>query len=251
MINSIDTYKIFADYYDLYVGKYDSDLEFYKSFCTKTDKIIEIGCGTGRILECFLKLDYYITGVDISQEMLDKASEKLNKWNNSNKLQLINHNFTTDRLSEKEKFDKALLTFYTFNYILDNPKDFLKNIYTSLVDNGLLLMDLFYPNSLFDPSIDNKWVDKEFMVNGNKIQIKDNRRVIDNIEHRQQVFHIGDSEIKIDTSRKYYCPDELKDYLEIAGFTDIQFSLDYNLTGFNSVIDETRLKSNYIVKARK
>jgi hypothetical protein len=89
------------------------------------------------------------------------------------------------------------------------------------------------------------------MVNGNKIQIKDNRHVIDNIEHRQQVFHISDGEIKIDTSRKYYCPDELKDYLEIAGFTDIQFSLDYNLTGFNSVIDETRLKSNYIVKARK
>lgn len=249
MVSSIETYKIFADFYDLYVGKYDSDLDFYKSFCNKSDRIIEIGCGTGRILESLLKLDYPITGIDISQEMLDKANEKLQKWVDSGKLLLVNHDFTIDGL--KDKFDKALLTFYTFNYILDKPIDFLSNINSSLADNGLLLIDLFYPNSLYNTSIADKWIDKECLINGTQIKIRDNRHMIDNIEHRQQIFCINDNEIKIDTDRKYYRPNELKNYLELAGFKNIELSLDYDLTGFSSSIDETKLKNNYIVKAKK
>ena len=57
-IDSKETYKIFSDFYDMYVGQFSEDLEFYKTYCSKSDKIIEIGCGTGRILEYFLKSDY-------------------------------------------------------------------------------------------------------------------------------------------------------------------------------------------------
>jgi SAM-dependent methyltransferase len=73
MIGAHETYKVFADIYDLYVGRFNADLYFYKSFCQKTDRIIEIGCGTGRVLNDFLCEGYQITGLDISQEMLDKA----------------------------------------------------------------------------------------------------------------------------------------------------------------------------------
>jgi SAM-dependent methyltransferase len=249
MITSIETYKVFADFYDLYVGKYDSDLDFYKLFCNKTDKIIEIGCGTGRILDYFLRLDYNIAGIDISQEMLDKASEKLKKWIDTGKLQLINHDFTIDGLTDR--FDKALITFYTFNYILDKPIDFLSNVHKSLSDNGLLLIDLFYPNSLCDTSIDNKWINKEYSINGVQIQIRENRQMIDSIEHRQQIFCLHGKKIKIDTDRKYYKPRELKQCLEMAGYKNIEFSLDYDMTGFGSSIDENKLRNNYIVKAKK
>jgi ubiquinone/menaquinone biosynthesis C-methylase UbiE len=77
MIHSIDTYKAFSDFYDSYVGKFNEDFDFYKTYCNKSDSIIEIGCGTGRILDYFLKQNYKITGVDISDEMLNKAKDKL------------------------------------------------------------------------------------------------------------------------------------------------------------------------------
>lgn len=249
MINSIETYKLFADFYDLYAGKFHADLEFYKSFCTETDRIIEIGCGTGRILDYFLESNYCITGVDISQAMLDKATQNLNKWLDSGRLELINHDFTNCSLPKK--FDKALVTFYTFNYILDNPADFLKNIHKSLTKNGLILIDAFYPNLLSDKSIDNKWLDKEIILPGKKIKIKDKRRMAGNTERRQQVFYSNGKEIIINSDRKYYRPQELQDYLRIAGFSNIKFSVGYNLNGFCHTIDETKLKNNYIVKARK
>ncbi len=249
MTNSIDTYKIFADFYDLYAGKFTSDLEFYRSFCTKTDNIIEIGCGTGRILNCFLELGYHLTGVDISHAMLDKASQKLRKWIDSNKLQLINHNFIHSSLPVR--FDKALITFYTFNYILDRPVDFLKNISASLNTNGLLLMDVFYPNTLSDKSLDNKWLDKEYVVNGRKIRFRDKRCMINNTERRQLVFYSNGEKIEIKSDRKYYRPEELKECLKMAGFSNIQFSTGYDLNGFSTSIDELTLKKNYIVKAEK
>jgi SAM-dependent methyltransferase len=249
MINSTDTYKIFSDFYDLYVGKFSDDLDFYKTYCNSSDKIIEVGCGTGRILEFFLKQDYQIVGVDVSQEMLDKANEKLLKWINSDNLKLLNHDFTFHRFNDS--FDKVLLTFYTFNYIIDKPSEFLHNIYDSLNDNGVLLLDLFYPTTFYDKTIDNIWIQKDFTVNGTLIKINDNRHVNDNIERRTQIFFINDNEIKIDTDRKYYSPTDIKGFLEKVGFKDIEVSLDYDLTGFSSMIDDRKLRKNYIVKATK
>lgn len=248
MNSSTDTYKIFSDFYDLYIGKFDSDLDFYKSYCNKTDKILEIGCGTGRILNVLLQEGCRLTGIDISLEMLDKAREKYYHQIQNGKLVLINHNFETDRCSDH--FDRILLTFYTFNYILNRPVDFLSNIKSSINENGLLLMDLFYPNALYDKTIDGKWIDKELCIDGQTNKIRDCRTMDKDIEHRQQVFSINDTETIIDTVRKYYSPSTLKDMLETAGFSNIEFSYDYDHRKFAETIDESGLTNNYIVKAK-
>jgi cyclopropane fatty-acyl-phospholipid synthase-like methyltransferase len=249
MNSTIETYKIFSDFYDLYVGKFVYDFDFYKSYCKNIDKILEIGCGTGRILNLLLHMDCKVTGIDISQEMLDKASEKYHNQIKNGRLTLINHDFTTNKLNDS--FDNILLTFYTFNYILDRPIEFLKNVYNSLNDKGLLLMDLFYPNTLFDKSINGKWINKEYNIDGQLIKIQDCRTIDNDIEHRQQVFIINGTETKINTKRKYFSPLTLKEMLNSAGYHDIEFSYDYDYNGFKEMIDETRLKNNYIVKVKK
>lgn len=249
MKDPTETYRMFADFYDLYVGNFTDDLDFYKTYCDRSNRIIEIGCGTGRILEYFLRSDFQLVGVDASQEMLRKAEEKLSFWTKSGKLRLYRHDFANEKLNDN--FDRALLTFYTFNYVIDQPAAFLKNVYRSLDDNGLILIDLFYPNSLYDKTIDNVWIERDYSIDGNSIRIRDNRHVVDDIERRQQIFLVNNREIKIDTDRKYYTPGEMKGLLEKAGFKDIMLSPEYDLSGFKSMIDESELKKNYIVKARK
>jgi hypothetical protein len=112
-------------------------------------------------------------------------------------------------------------------------------------------MDLFYPSTMYDKYIDNQWIKKNYNTNGLQISIDDNRRVLDNIERRQQIFKINGKEIEIKTDRKYYSPTDIKGLLTKIGFKDIQLSLNYDLYGFKRNLDNKQLKRNFIVKAKK
>ncbi len=52
------------------------ELEFYLSFAGKGEKILEPLCGSGRFLVPFLKRGFDISGVDLSEEMLEKLKQK-------------------------------------------------------------------------------------------------------------------------------------------------------------------------------
>ncbi len=247
MIDPKSTYKKFADFYDLYVGKFNADLGFYEHFLTQDNTIVEIGCGTGRILEYFAGKQYKMAGVDISREMLEKAKDKLKSLIDSGYVQLINHDFTSNCLPHK--FNHALLTFYTFNYILDKPVEFLKNIKNSMNENGALLMDVFYPNSLYDKSIDDQWIEKNYVVEGQKLKILDKRHMEGDIEHRKQIFYLEGDKTEIETQRRYYPPDELLTYLKEAGFKDIVLAPEYLYELFDHKIEMKNVKTNYILKA--
>jgi SAM-dependent methyltransferase len=249
MHHSTNTYKLFADYYDLYVGKFDADLSFYISLCKKNEDILEIGCGTGRILAYFLDRGFKITGNDISKEMLEKAHQKLSTFEKSGNLKLTSENLADKPL--EQKFDTALITFYTFNYIIENPLGFLKNVYNSMKDGGFLAADLFYPKSFIDKNIDNNWNEHTLSINGRQITIRDKRKILDGVEYRTQIYCENGKEIKIDTERKYYSPEVVYNLLQSAGFKEILFSPTYNKNGLSPTINPIDLKSNFIVCAKK
>ena len=170
-MDASNTYQRFARFYDAYIQKFTADLPFYKSFCNKTDKILEIGCGTGRVLKYLLESGYELTGVDISPEMLDIAKNKLHQYLFSLKLKLYNHIFTD--LPIYDKFNKVLITFYTFNYIIDNPEKFLKNITLSMDRNAEIIIDLFYPRTLKNEQIEGIWQESTINLNGIVILVTD------------------------------------------------------------------------------
>jgi SAM-dependent methyltransferase len=249
MVNSSETYRKFAQYYDLYVGKYNADLDFYISLCKNVDSIIEVGCGTGRVMLPFLQNGFQITGIDISDEMLEIATHKLSQSRFPEKYKLMNYNLYLK--PTERKYDKALVTFYTFNYIIQQPEIFLKNIYNSLTNNGMAVFDLFYPKSLIDKSSDNQWKEGELNIENRIIRIKDKRRFENNIEYRIQVYIENSQELQIETERKYYSPDEISSLLNNVGFKEICFSTHFDKNSFSGKIKEKNLKSNFIVKAQK
>ena len=54
-MSSQETYKRFAQYYDVYVGDFNADLPLYRSLCVPDHNVLEIGCGTGRVLYTLLE----------------------------------------------------------------------------------------------------------------------------------------------------------------------------------------------------
>ena len=66
-----DSYSTFADYYDLEYASFDADLDFYRNFAQQADgPVLELGCGTGRVLLALEDLGLPLTGIDSSPAML-------------------------------------------------------------------------------------------------------------------------------------------------------------------------------------
>lgn len=69
-----DPYQAIARFYDLEHHVFTDDLELYLSLALATgDPVLEIGCGTGRVLVPLAKAGHRITGIDTSDAMLDRA----------------------------------------------------------------------------------------------------------------------------------------------------------------------------------
>lgn len=243
------TYQKFVQFYDAYVQDFAGDLDLYTSLCTPEDRILEIGCGTGRVLKHFLDHRFAITGVDISQDMLDVAQEKLHTFVEQGQLELLNWNFLESPL--RTQYDKVLVTFYTFNYILEQPERFLQHVAMSMAPGGVLIMDLFHPYTLRRPEHDDVWREKAWHFQHRVIHLKDKRTVRDNIEERIQVYQEGDEEMDITTRRKYYTPEEVTHYLQKTGFQNIELCPEYDAEHFQSELKSGQFRHNFMVKAVK
>lgn len=249
-MNSKDTYHRFAQYYDSYVRVFREDLHLYGSFCNKTDSILEVGCGTGRVLEYLLKRGHAVTGVDISEEMLNLSREKLSFFVESGALKLKRHNLVDGPLSQQ--FTKVLVTFYTFNYVIDRPDAFLKNTCSSMISGGSILMDLFHPKTLPYPDLEGVWTSRGLLHKNMQIEYKDKRTLHGNTEERIQIFVENGKETRIKTLREYYPKNTIKTMLENCGFKDVRISDIYHTDGFvDAKADMGTVECNFLVVATK
>jgi ubiquinone/menaquinone biosynthesis C-methylase UbiE len=244
-INIAKEYNKLAKYYDSYVSSFKEDLSLYKSFCDRKDKILEVGCGTGRVLKYLLDNGVNdITGVDISEEMLNIAQAKLMKYMPTNNLCLKKHDFSSESI--RKNFDKAFVTYHTFNYILKKPIKFLKNIYLSMGNDSLIIMDLFYPLMFLEPESDGVWIEKDVKLESNEtIRLSSKKSFDDTFEHRTLVFAEGENSTTIETVRRFYPKEEIESMLHDVGFRNIKaiygyslgdisrFAEDYPLRGYN------------------
>lgn len=249
-MNSEHIYRKFAGYYDSYTKGFRKDLELYRSFCHKSDNILEVGCGTGRVLENLMNAGYKVTGVDISEEMLDIARQKLSFFLKSGTLRLKKHSLADRPLPEL--FNKVLITFYTFNYVLDRPEAFLKNTYLSMANGGSILIDMFYPKTRVNPDMENVWTSHSLVHKNKTIEYKDKRRLLGDVEERIQIFIENGKETRIKTLRKYHSKNAIKTMLENCGFSNIRVFNTYSADGFVNIGEDTPVpKHNFLVRATK
>lgn len=70
-----DPYAAIAELYDLEHAAYDDDLDLYRQLAQATDQpLLELGCGSGRLLVPLAMADNRITGLDRSSPMLARAA---------------------------------------------------------------------------------------------------------------------------------------------------------------------------------
>ncbi len=101
-------------------------------------RLLEPGCGSGRLLVAMAARGYEVTGLDLSQPMLDYTSRRLSRRGLEGKLVL--GDMTDFRI--KGHFDAAFCTFNTFRHLL-NESDavtHLKTVGSHLHQDGLYIL---------------------------------------------------------------------------------------------------------------
>jgi SAM-dependent methyltransferase len=135
----------------------------YKKYAQKEiDKIIDIGCGTGRYTVEFAKLGYKVTGVDPSQHMIQIAKENFGKIPNCEFIK----GYASDVI---DKFQLAISMFNVVNHIMSLHEliHFFESVRKLLVDDGLFIFDCFNgAAALIDPPR-NKSIEKKVPNGGN------------------------------------------------------------------------------------
>lgn len=126
-----------------------ADIGFYLDLYKEAhDSILEVGCGTGRILIPAARESCRITGVDISEPMLEQCRERLAEEQETVRsyVDLVQADMRNFRL--QRKFRLITMPFRVFQHLLsvDDQMSALKCIREHLEVGGRLIFDLFHPD---------------------------------------------------------------------------------------------------------
>lgn len=143
-----NSYDPFARFYDLFGQEAPNDVPFYLDRSRTAGRILEVGCGTGRILIELAKAlpNVSFVGVDSSEEMLKAAEHKKNELNIHN-IELV-HADVRD-LNLDRMFDLILVTYQTFQFILtvEDQLQALQNVQKHLRPGGTCILHVFNPDA--------------------------------------------------------------------------------------------------------
>jgi SAM-dependent methyltransferase len=221
----------FAEFYSLYADEFARDLPIYRDLaCKYPGPVLEVGCGTGRVVARLAEAGHEVQGIDTSRPMLELAQARLHPWAERARV----HDFDLRQQALPERFHLALVTLYAFNNLIDVEEQrlFLRHLHRSLTSSGLAALDLCYPLAFVRPEECGKWRLLEREVSGRKLVMRDRREMLTPLlERRTQVFSIdGGPETEYVTHRRYVPPALAASLLTEAGFEQVRWIRDYDLS---------------------
>ncbi len=141
---------VLAELYDLVPGYQNRpDLEFYLPYAAAAQgRVLDVGCGTGRILIPVAENGGQITGLDVSEHMLARCRHELQSVAEDvrDRVKLVQADMTSFSLDDL--FHLAIVPLRGFQHAIrvEDQLACLRNINRSLVPGGKLVVDVFQVN---------------------------------------------------------------------------------------------------------
>jgi SAM-dependent methyltransferase len=189
-----DSYDVLAGHYDAaYAGKqFLADIPFYVDLAKRAGgPVLEIACGTGRVLLPIAREGIAIDGVDNSSAMLGVLKARLEGEPREVRDRVTLHDGDMRRFRLGKKYALAIIPFRPMQhmYTLQDQVDALTTAAAHLRDGGKLAFDVFYPKfELIPAGIGEEVLDLEWAVDsaGHKIVRRYFRK--DSVDKIQQTF---------------------------------------------------------------
>lgn len=149
-MSALDTYHVIAKYYDgAYAAKLDLvDLPFYLDLAEQDGgPVLEIACGTGRVLLPIARKGIEICGVDNSLPMLEVLHRNLAREPQEVCQRITVHEGDMRTFRLNRKFPLVLIPFRPMQHMftVEDQVAALRTAAAHLADSGTLAFDVFYP----------------------------------------------------------------------------------------------------------
>ncbi|MBQ7538167.1 MAG: class I SAM-dependent methyltransferase [Treponema sp.] len=195
----------------------------------KGAKILDAGCGPGRIAVELASLGLEVTGVDLIQSELDAAAESASAEGVD--LELIKADLRSFK-SEK-KFDCAINLFTSFGYCdtIEEDVQILKSIFNSVRDGGFFILENLSREIAIKDFTEGEWFERagktvltDFSVVGAWEGLRSRWILIDN-ESGERIEH--------EFIQRLYSAIELKRIMIGIGFKSVEIYGDFDFSPYN------------------
>ncbi|MCL2633373.1 MAG: class I SAM-dependent methyltransferase [Oscillospiraceae bacterium] len=130
------------------------DIPFYIEYANQQKgEVLELGCGTGRVALSLAKEGVSVTGVDLSEQMLEVFRGKLKTQPElADRITLIHENMADFNL--QRKFAMVIAPFRAFQALTDDNdiENALACVRKHLDTNGIFIINVFNPRPVMDES---------------------------------------------------------------------------------------------------
>ena len=143
----------YSEYYDLFYKnkKYSKEVKNIKKLVkfSKKDKVLEIGCGTGKHTFELSKYCSQILAIDKSKRMIDVAKKKHLDLN------ITFRNNEMFKIDETMKFDKIIMLFHVFSYFSDQKyiNKVINKLKLLIKPGGLIIFDFWNSDNIKKDSL--------------------------------------------------------------------------------------------------
>lgn len=206
-------YDRFARFYDAEFADFQDDLPLLRHYAERAGgPLLELGCGSGRVLVPLAQAGFQLTGVDSSGEMLARTRRRVAAARVGNRVTLVDHDIADVALDHT--FGMAFIQVNSFMHLntLQRQRQALRCWHGHLRPGAALLIDLFNPDllTLIEADgrllVDQQWHDE---ATGATI-VKQLTRRIDLSTQLQETIFVYDEVFPDGTSHRTLIPFTLR-----------------------------------------
>lgn len=217
MMTDRQNFDRFAAFYDDDYRDYDADLSAILEIAEEQARVaggavVELGCGTGRVLLPLAQSNHRVTGVDVSPALLAVARRKVEAAGVERFVALVERDMRDTGLPGAS-FAFAVCTSNTLMHF-STPEEqaaVLAEAYRLLAPEGIFLIDLFNPDlqRLFEVAGVMEYADRWSTPEGGEV-IKWSVRHVDPAAQVQETLFIYEEIAPDGSTRKTHCPFTLR-----------------------------------------
>ena len=150
----------YSQYYDLlyrdkdYIGEAQFIHQLIQNHAPNPQSILELGCGTGNHAMLLAKEGYSIHGIDLSEEMLQQARDRLSNLPPDLASHLTFSSGDIRQVRLNQKFDVILSLFHVISYQTTNEdlQSAIATVKEHLKPGGIFIFDCWYGPAVLSES---------------------------------------------------------------------------------------------------